>query len=402
VLLFVFFAITQGRLIIHERTIKLLLHFMMLQLWDGTSTAGPNRNPGTRASLNQMRMRDAATPYMPPNPNDPIRDAAEHKKDGPICCFAILLRFYRVAMKTFMPPVVLQCLLAVVMKTLAFAVPGTNEMLNWPEKAVKLSGSGSLGELFDAGLRPYRFPRMEASQLEFKHLRISLVQADGIILPTFTTEWADVSVLHEGMISTMVMSQPPMNLAACRAEMLHWIPFGNNPKRTVAELDAFLKAVEDDYREYNVGPNAITHDFRLAWKDAAGLKYVVWLQPALQPEKPLRVQMQVAWPRSERQKRTLYESPIPPPPGYEHVDMTAPKDFGPDSSPVDPEVERVMKEGRMPDYSQLEYPHLSIRVAPKQDELGGWIRHGWPLAAGLAFLVCIVLLLLRQRKKSSR
>ncbi len=44
----------------------------MLQLWDGTSTAGPNLSPGTCASLNQMRMRDAATPYLQSNRGLPV------------------------------------------------------------------------------------------------------------------------------------------------------------------------------------------------------------------------------------------------------------------------------------------------------------------------------------------
>jgi len=240
----------------------------------------------------------------------------------------------------------------------------TGDSSQWPENNIKLSPSGSLSELFAAGLRPYRFPRMENSQLEFKHSRIKFIQADSVALPSFATEWADVTVLDGGLLSSIVLKQFPMTLPACRAEMLRWIPFGTRPVRTSNDLDEFLKAVAKDYRGYNYGPQAIDHDFRLVWKDSKGLSYAVWLQQARLPETPLLVQMQVGWERPEIQERSLYNIPIPPPPGYENVDMTAPKDFGPDSPPEDPEVERVRKAGVMPDYSMLPKEKIRSGVLP--------------------------------------
>ena len=234
----------------------------------------------------------------------------------------------------------------------------------WPEQKVRLSPEGSLRELFAAGLRPYRFPRMENSQLEFKHSRVTFIQSDGIELPTFDTEWADVSVLDGGFISSIVLKQRPETLPTCRAEMLKWLPFGSNPKRTITELDEFLKAVAKDYRGYNYGPNAVDHDFRLIWMDSNGLRFTVWLQQARLPKTPLLVQMQVGWKRPEIQERHLYTVPIPPPAGYDDVDMTAPKDFGPDNPPPDPEVERVMKAGVMPDYSTLPKDRIRSSEAP--------------------------------------
>ncbi len=287
----------------------------------------------------------------------------------------------------------------------------TGESAKWPEQTINLSASGELRELFVAGLRPYRFPRMENSQLEFKHKRISLIQSDGLRLPTFQTEWADVSVLNEGLLSSIVLKQSPMSLAACRAEMLHWLPFGTNPARTANELDDFLSHVKKDYRGYNYGPKAISHDFRLVWKDSNGLRFAVWFQQALLPETPLLLQMQIGWDRPERQERSLYATPIPPPPGYENVDMTAPRDFGPDNPPEDPEIERVRKAGVMPDYSTLPKEkirsgilppgHTTVpgqRTAAPSSLFSTWI--GWIGGLALALFVFIAHLFIRSRNAS--
>lgn len=240
----------------------------------------------------------------------------------------------------------------------------TADFSQWPDHTVKLSTSGSLRELFEAGLRPYRFPRLENSQLEFKHCRISFIQSDEILLPAFATEWADVTVLDGGLLGSIVLKQSPMTLSACRAEILRWIPLGTNPVRTTNDLEEFLEAVAKDYRGYNYGPQAIDHDFRLVWKDSGGLRFAVWLQQARLPETPLLLKMQVSWERPEIQERSLYAVPIPPPPGYENVDMTAPKDLGPDSPPEDPEVGRVRKAGVMPDYSMLPKEKIRSGVLP--------------------------------------
>jgi hypothetical protein len=72
--------------------------------------------------------------------------------------------------------------------------------------------------------------------------------------------------------------------------------------------------------------------------------------------------MSVTLPLTPAEASAFFESPIPPPKGYETVSMTPPKDFGPDTPPDSDEVKKVMREGRMPDYSEL--TERKCEVAP--------------------------------------
>jgi hypothetical protein len=247
----------------------------------------------------------------------------------------------------------------------AFGATRTADRSDWAAVEIRLTANETLKDLFDAGLRPYRFPTFETTLLEAKHLRVRLDQADGVALPEFQAELANIEVKADWLIAELELANAPMTISEARTEMLRWIQFGTMPKRSEAELDSFLAAVAANYIDYNYGPNAIRHDFRIYWSDVKNVTYVVWFQQARHPATPLAVHMKIRFPLTPAQARKSFDIPIPPPPGYENVDMTAPKDFGPDSPPEDPEIERVRRAGVMPDYSGLPEKRIRSGALPR-------------------------------------
>ncbi len=241
----------------------------------------------------------------------------------------------------------------------------TTDRSDWAAVEIRLTAKETLKDLFDAGLRPYRFPTFETTLLEAKHLRVRLDQADGVALPEFQAELANIEVKADWLIAELELANAPMTISEARTEMLRWIQFGTRPKWSEAELDSFLAAVAADYLDYNFGPNAIRHSFNIRWSDVSNITYEVWFQQASHPATPLAVRMKIRFPLTPAQARKSFDIPIPPPPGYENVDMRAPKDFGPDSPPEDPEIERVRRAGVMPDYSGLPEKRIRSGALPR-------------------------------------
>jgi hypothetical protein len=241
---------------------------------------------------------------------------------------------------------------------------------SWPVYEIHPIAGIKLKDIFDAGLRPYRFPSFEKTLLECKHFRARIVQFDGISLPEFPTELARIDIEAQSLIADIEFRNVPMTLSESKQEMLKWIRFGTRPVRTDVDLESFLAAVKLDYRGYNYGPNAIDHNFSINWEDKNGVVYGVWFQQARHPVTPLAIHMSISFPLTPLQAGTSYDIPIPPPPGYEHVDMTAPRDFGPDSLPEDPEIERVRKAGVMPDYSMLPKEKVRSGILPTRHVAG--------------------------------
>lgn len=272
---------------------------------------------------------------------------------------------------------------------------------NWPVREIRLSPQGTLKDLFDSGLRPFRFPSLERHSLEVKHVRSIVVQPNGFKLPQFEAEIIDITVLANGLLSAIEFYNQTRTIEEARREMLRWMHLGNMPKRTEADLDAFLKAVANDYMNYDDLGKGMTHNFVIRWQDENKIDYNVWFQKGRNPAKPLCVSMKIGFPRTPREASSHYSEPVPPPPGYEDADMTAPKDFGPDSPPRDPEVERVIKEGVMPDYTDLPKKRIRSKIlppghhpVPEEVPLGAsW----WPWAVGGVFVVVTLFLLLKKR-----
>jgi hypothetical protein len=243
----------------------------------------------------------------------------------------------------------------------------------WLQVELNVANDGQLGTFFDAGLRPFHFPSLENSVLGFKHLQAIFVMADGARLPAFSSEWGQLHVQKDHKVSTIELRNSGVNLAEAFSEMSKWLSFSTSPERTATDLEAFIKTVEANPMGYNIGPRAVDHDFALQWKDTSNTLYGIWFHNCRNQERPLAVYMSVTLPLTPAEASAFFESPIPPPKGYETVSMTPPKEFGPDTPPDSKEVKEVMREGRMPDYSELnerkrEAPRDSPNPASKTPE----------------------------------
>jgi hypothetical protein len=211
---------------------------------------------------------------------------------------------------------------------------------DWPLVEIRLSPKGTLKDIFDSGLRPYRFPSLESSMLEVKHVKAVVVQPNGFKLPVYEAQTITMHPVTGGMLLDMEFQNPRRNLEDSRVEMMRWIHLGNLPKRTEVELDEFLAAVKEDPIMYNRLGGGFTHNFAIRWQDENKIDYNVWFHQIANVEKPLAVFMKIGFPLTPRESDS-YSIPIPPPPGYEHVDMTAPKHFGPDPMPRNPNQEEA-------------------------------------------------------------
>ena len=227
---------------------------------------------------------------------------------------------------------------------------------DWPRIEIRLSPEGTLKDLFDSGLRPFRHPSLENSSLQVKHIKAIVVQPNGFKLPEYLAETIDISMRSDGTLGQMEFRKAASTPEECRAEMMRWIHLGQRPKRTEKELDVYLAAAKADPMNFSDLGKGFTHNFSISWRDENQIGYVLWFLNCANAEKPFAVSMTIGFP--DRPRTSYYSSPIPPPPGYEHVDMTAPKDFGPDSEPI-PSMEGL----KMPDTKQP-YTHIRSKVIP--------------------------------------
>jgi hypothetical protein len=228
----------------------------------------------------------------------------------------------------------------------------TTDKSDWLRMEIRLSPEGTLKDLFDSGLRPFRHPSLESNILEAKHIKAIVVQPDGFKLPEYEAETIDISVYGDGTVCQIEFGKASSTFEECRSEMMRWIHLGQRPKRTEKELDEYLAAAKADPMNFSDLGKGFTHDFSISWRDEHQIAYTIWFLNCANAEKPFAVSMTIGFPI--RPRPSFYSSPIPPPPGYEHVDMTAPKDFGPDSEPIP-----SMEGWKMPDYSN--YPKMDIR-----------------------------------------
>lgn len=195
-------------------------------------------------------------------------------------------------------------------------------------------------DIFDAGLRPYRFPTLEKSLLEVKHVRVTILQRNGHALPQYPAECIHIRPLSGGLLSSVEMTRYKTTLTEARDIILPYLAKGN---RGADELDRFLAAVKADHLNYDDAGKG--GNFSVQWSEPGGPRYTVAFRKAFDPKRPLIFGMWISWSRvrTPRQLRSFYREPIPPPPGYEHVSMQAPKAFGPDSQA---EISKSEKKGK--------------------------------------------------------
>ena len=206
----------------------------------------------------------------------------------------------------------------------------------WPAVYLKLSQAGTLKDVFDSGLRPYRFPGLEKSTLEVKHIRLIIELASGKNLPTIKTEWLNIKMFDDGELAHMEGATPRLSLEQARMEMLHWLPHGT---RSEKNLDDYLEAVKNDPVNFDDPYQGLPDGCAVRWKEpgwqekGGGPQCTIWFRKTFSEVEPLKLYFKISWGSNRPLRaRKSYRVPIPPPPGYEHVSMEAPEKFGPDSA----------------------------------------------------------------------
>ena len=212
---------------------------------------------------------------------------------------------------------------------------GEYDSAKWPEAHLKLSQAGTLKDVFDSGLRPYRFPGLENSTLEVKHIRLVTHLASGKVLPEINVEWINIKMFDDGELAHMEGATPQLSLDQARIEMLKWLPYGTRP---TVDLDNFLKAVKADPLDFDDPYRGLPDGCAVRWKEpgwqeqGGGPQCTIWFRKTFSGIEPLKLYFKLSWGSNRPSKmRAGYRIPIPPPSGYEHVSMKAPEKFGPDS-----------------------------------------------------------------------
>jgi hypothetical protein len=202
----------------------------------------------------------------------------------------------------------------------------------WPRHVIKLSEKGTLKDIFDSGIRPFRFPSLERTCLDFKHSKVFLELESGEKFQEINVEYGEIYPLLDGFLSKMELNSPKLTVQQAELQMA---PFILKGKRTREQLIKFLALAAHDPRDYENPYDNDPDGFTTAWNDVEGLRCYVGFKSTFDPKTPVRFVLGIAWDfpiRTPIQQRSFYEIPIPPPPGYESVSMEAPRNFGPDSA----------------------------------------------------------------------
>jgi hypothetical protein len=203
---------------------------------------------------------------------------------------------------------------------------------NWPKHVIKLDGKGTLKDIFDSGIRPFRFPRLEKTCLDFKHSKVFLELESGEKIQEINVEYGEIYPLQGGFLSKMELNSPKLTREQAELQM---VPFILKGVRTREELVKFLALAAHDPRYYEDPYDDDPDGFTTAWNDVEGLRCYVGFKSTFDPKTPVRFVFGISWEapiRTPILQRSFYDIPIPPPPGYENVSMDAPRNFGPDSA----------------------------------------------------------------------
>ena len=281
----------------------------------------------------------------------------------------------------------------------------------WPRIDLRFSEKGTLKDIFDSGLRPYRFPSLERTSLAIKHVRVTVVCRNGEILPELPAEFIRISPREGGWLSLMELTRYKTTLDEARSLML---PYLAKEGRTSQELELYLTAVKADYLDYD-GMGRGVEDFKVRWRDTDGPRFVVAFRKAFDPGRPLIFYMSIDWSqvRTPKENRSFYKEPIPPPLGYENVSMQAPEKFGPDS-----QADILLSQGKPiagdlppsePPSSEALAPTTPVPTAtPARSSPTPAIARSpapvvegkspvWPWVVGIAALIMIVAVVLKAR-----
>lgn len=230
----------------------------------------------------------------------------------------------------------------------ATAAPYSDEVMEWPAIRLQLSDEILMDDLFKAGLQPFRRPYREHSTIHVKHVRLTVVDRDGTAFPEIAVDVMRVSVIKPNLISRAELWTPPLTISEARTEMQKWLPMMD---KSESDLESFLSAVEKDWLSYDTTVGSVeTLGFGGGWRDEDGFRRTITFMKSWQWQAPLRMQLILSADRmkSRRNNRSYYKIPIPPPSGFEHVNMTAPENWEADDRFVPLTTEPRPPQGTLP------------------------------------------------------
>jgi len=263
----------------------------------------------------------------------------------------------------------------------------------WDNYIVEFSDEGSLKDLFDSGLRPYRFPALEKTSVEVGRKRISFVIERGLNTPELPMEYLNAEVLSSGKLSYVRARSIKLELEEAKKLMndfSHLVEFSSK------EMNEYLGEVEKEPLTSNISGSPKKFGFTI--ERVNGPRYRVYFVRTFDKSRPLAIRYYISWSslRKPRERIQFYNVPIPPPEGYEDANMTAPDEFGPMSSyevvKLDkngapsksrPHDKKVPIKGRdyTPDIPKPKKKRVDLtpKVSPVSEPSNSW--HLWVLAS---------------------
>jgi hypothetical protein len=221
----------------------------------------------------------------------------------------------------------------------------------WPQVILNLSEQGNLLEIFDSGLRPYRFPSLENGVLEAKHFWISVQIAGSEKLPKIPVDYATIKVYDTGDLGRLEFATPKLSEELARELYSPWLRYAN---RSHEELEFFLEEIkkEPQFWKTESEEELVQSGCPINWNATKNssenykLPAFVYFDSTMDIAKPLRIRLGFSWAGNHPLNGARnYRKPIPPPLGYEGVSMEAPKNYGPDSptqDEVNESLERIL------------------------------------------------------------
>jgi len=247
-------------------------------------------------------------------------------------------------MKSLMTVFMAAALLLVQAQGQADEVPYLEEEYDskkWPKVELNLTQQGTLKNIYDVGLRPYRLPSFENSVLQVKHFRLVTNLSSGKKLPEFPVELMSISLFKGGELSTLKVRTPPLTVQDARRYMKQWLSYGQlaNGSPSKQYLEDYLNAAQKDLMDFDHIGRGFDDGCRVGWRETdwkalgGGPSCAIHFRKTSNLTTPLYLNISFSWRLNRpRKDRGGYREPIPPPAGYEHVSMKAPKNFGPDSA----------------------------------------------------------------------
>jgi len=286
---------------------------------------------------------------------------------------------------------------------------------DWPRHVIRFSEQGTLKDVFDAGIRPYRFPSLERTALGFKHVHVVIETRSGDRLPSVPVEWANLNILDGGLIDNVQMTSHKLSVEEAVAAMT---PFLHKGERTAEQLSSFLTSAAADPRGYDDAYHGDASKFITTWNEVNGPNYAVFFKSTFDDKKPVSISLIASFSPvlTVKQRRSFYEIPIPPPPGYENVSMDAPRNFGPDSAVEIARFKGDQITGDQTPIEDLQKTHNAddnhddptsnsfiVEVNTESSDLHRWrleIINFWIIGGIGLFAITIILILSRREKKS--